>query len=249
MNTNAYLNEDNLIFGTQVIGAALLAAGTAAVIGHGLKTKGKELAAHAGNSTRITDVALKGIGTVTQVLGSGLLIGGKTAAYAILIPAYAVGYAGPKWTVMEGIPKGYEVGRDYVAIPLANQTIVAAKFAGTTLVETASLVNEHIVQPGFEEVVDGLKFIAEGVTESYKTGRDYVVVPLANQAIVAANFAGTQIGKTAVVLNEYLVQPGFKGAIVGFKHIAASCKVGCDYVVIPLANQAVVAAKCFSGGR
>lgn len=139
--------------------------GATAALGAGLEEGGTKLVEYAGNGTEIKELALKRIGNVAQTVGPGMFLGGKVVAYSILVPAYTIGYVAPKWLVTEGLPKGYEIGRDYVVIPIVNGVIAGAEYAGTKIGEAAVLVNDYVIQPTIRGISNTVEYSGNVASE------------------------------------------------------------------------------------
>lgn len=178
-----------------MISGTLAFAGAAAAIGYGLEAGGSNLVVYAGDHTNLTNLAVKHIGHATIGLGSGLFYTGKTLAYTILVPAYSIGYVAPKWIVQTGIPKSCEFAREYVVIPAIQSLIDAGKYVAPKIYEAAIFISQYfhkMMHCMHELAVAGAEFL-----------RDYILIPLKEGVISAANYLAPKIYEAAIYIHQY----------------------------------------------
>ena len=142
--------REGFILGAQVIGGALVTAGSALAVGSVLQQGGEKAAG----------MGLKSFGEGTQFLGKSLSDGGK----AILGAGYAAVVKLPKWVYDEGFAKGVQYGKDYF------KSGQAASDAGWVS-EKFQEYTEKAIVIGETDVVNPIKaaFIEMHVDEKIKT--------------------------------------------------------------------------------
>lgn len=227
------INRNNLVFGAKILTGTLVAAGAVIALGYGLESSGNNLINYAGNGNDISTIALRGIGQVSETIGSGIFYTGKTVAYSILVPAYTIGYVAPKWLITTGLPQGWELARDRIIVPLSKNIISAAQYIVPKIQQTAMWINQI-----FQDIV---QYCADLSEKCNVLLRDYVVTPIINYTIAAAKYIAPMVYDAAIWVHKVSQEALQSLAEISTRFLEMSFEFSRDYILIPLAKGIVKA--------
>lgn len=201
------LQDPNLLFGAQVIGAVVGIGTVIAGAGYLIEAGGARIL----NDQSISNTALRTLGDVMHYGGRALFLAGKYTAYTALVPTYIACYKFPLWLHEVVIPHTVVFLRDYVAIPLF----------------------EHVLRPAFDSFISIIERVAQFVRECWQSIRpvlERVLSGLLNAAQWTMENLIDPIFQRIQLVWEQIEQ----GLVWIIRNIYDFCEIAYSYVVFPI---------------